>query len=466
VPALRDRAPLAGGLAVGLREAVAGRETLWFGWSGRTVAGAQPTQPHVARSGRMIAATLDLSEASYRGYYRGFANATLWPLLHWRLGLTMFSRDDFDSYMAVNETFATALAPLLRPDDTIWVHDYHLIPLGAALRRLGVAGRIGFFLHVPFPPPRMFAALPRADRLLAALPAYDLIGLQTQEDAANLTAALADAGVGKAGGGPPRGRAFPIGIDPEAFAAAARREAAGADVSRLHDSLAGRALILGVDRLDYTKGLPQRFRGFQRLLERFPARRAQVTFLQIAPVSRGDVAEYRSLRKELDELASQLNGAFAEFDAFPLRFLTRAMARPTLAGAYRLARVGLVTPLRDGMNLVAKEYVAAQASEDPGVLVLSRFAGAAAQLDGALVVNPYDPDEIAEAVDQALAMSLEERQERWHSMAQGVWQGTAAQWGQDFLAALEASGVAGRGRAPGALPGPGGGVIRVAAPHG
>ncbi len=438
VPALRERAPLAGGLAVGLREAVAGRETLWFGWSGRTVNGAQPEHAHTVRSGRLTSATLDLSEASYRGYYHGFSNATLWPLLHWRLGITAFSRGDFETYLAVNETFARALLPLLRPDDSIWVHDYHLIPLGAALRRLGVAGGIGFFLHVPFPPPPVFTALPRAETLLDGLAAYDLVGVQTQEDAAHLNALLDQ----------PLGQAFPIGIDPESFAAAARLAAEGEEVQRLRDSLAGRALVLGVDRLDYTKGLPQRFRGFHRMLQRFPARRGQVTFLQVAPVSRGDVAEYRSLRKELDELAGRVNGEYAEFDYFPLRFLTRAMARPTLAGAYRLARVGLVTPLRDGMNLVAKEYVAAPASEDPGVLVLSRFAGAAPQLQGALLVNPYDPDEIAEALDQALGMGLGERQERWHKMAQGVWQGTAAQWGQDFLAALAATSVSKAGALP------------------
>ena len=435
VPALRERTPLAGGLAVGLRDAVAGRETLWFGWSGKTVprTGGEDHADtvHTNRSGRLTSATIDLDEASYRGFYRNFSNATLWPLMHWRLGITEFSRESFDSYMAVNERFAAALLPLLRPDDLVWVHDYHLIPLGAAMRRLGATCRIGFFLHVPFPPPEMFLALPRADALLDSFSAYDLIGLQTQEDADHLNQAMS----GGRGGG--LARAFPIGIDPGAFSAAARKAETGPDVQRLRTSLAERTLILGVDRLDYTKGLPQRFRGFHRLLQRFPERRSKVTFLQVAPVSRGDVAQYRSLRKELDELAGRVNGEYAEFDYFPLRFLTRPMARPTLAGAYRLARAGLVTPLRDGMNLVAKEYVAAQDPENPGVLVLSRFAGAATQLDGALIVNPYDPDETAEALDAALSMGLEERQERWQSMSKGVWHGTAAEWGRDFLAALE-----------------------------
>jgi trehalose 6-phosphate synthase len=431
VPATRERTPLAGGLAVALREAIAGRETLWFGWSGKTVSGDQPERAQTHTHGKLTTATLDLSEAGYDGFYRGFSNATLWPLLHWRLGITAFSREDYVAYMAVNDAFAAALQPLLRPDDLVWVHDYHLIPLGDALRRRGVECRLGFFLHVPFPPPEMFLALPRGALLLATFAAYDVLGMQTQEDADHLNAALRSSGLN----GEPL--AFPIGIDPESFATAARRAALSAEVQRLRASLGDRRLIIGVDRLDYTKGLPQRFRAFGQMLKRFPEHRSKVTFLQVAPVSRGDVAQYRALRKELDELAGRINGEHAEFDWFPLRYLTRAMARPTLAGVHRVARVGLVTPLRDGMNLVAKEYVAAQDPEDPGVLVLSRFAGAVAQLDGALIVNPYDPDETAEAIHAALAMPLEERRDRWKTMSAGVWQHSALAWARSFLARLE-----------------------------
>ena len=291
--------------------------------------------------------------------------------------------------------------------------------------------RLGFFLHVPFPPHEMFLALPRGAALLATFSAYDVLGMQTQEDADHLNEALRISEL--AGHAQP----FPIGIDADGFATAARRAALSAEVQRLRGSLGERSLIVGVDRLDYTKGLPQRFKAFGKMLKRFPEHRSQVTFLQVAPVSRGDVAQYRALRRELDELAGRINGEHAEFDWFPLRYLTRAMARTTLAGVHRVARVGLVTPLRDGMNLVAKEYVAAQDPEDPGVLVLSRFAGAVAQLDGALIVNPYDPDETAEAMHAALAMPLDERRDRWKRMSAGVWQNSALHWARGFLAELE-----------------------------
>jgi len=431
VPAARDRAQLAGGLAIALRDAIAERETLWFGWSGNEAATETSARPTLSRTGRVGYATIDLAPAAFDGFYRGFSNTMLWPLLHNRVGLAEFKREDLAAYLQVNESFATALAPLLQPDDTVWVHDYHLFPLGASLRRLHVRNRIGFFLHVPFPPPAIYASLPQGDFLLRALGEYDVIGLQTEQDAGFLNEALAQAGV-KA-----RATAFPIGIDPEAFAAAARRSAASAESRRLRDSLAGRALILGVDRLDYSKGLPLRFLGFERLLKRFPEHRNHVTLLQVAPVSRADVEQYQSLRKELDELAGRINGEHAEFDWVPLRYITRTLPRTTLAGFHRYARVGLVTPLRDGMNLVAKEYVAAQDPASPGALVLSCFAGAAHDMQGAILVNPYDPDETAEALHQALTMEEEERRSRWRTMWTAVTRHTARSWARNFLAALE-----------------------------
>jgi trehalose 6-phosphate synthase len=429
-PALRERSQPVGGLAVGLREAIAGRETLWFGWSGTGVPGPAQARPRLSRSGTLTLAQLDLSESDYVGFYRGFSNGMLWPLLHGRVGLAEFRRDDLAAYRAVNEAFAAALAPMLRPDDLVWAHDYHLFLFGAALRAHGFAGRLGFFLHVPFPPPSLFRLLPQGETLLQALEAYDLVGLQTQEDATNLNHALVERGLS------PVAEVFPIGIDPDAFASAAAQAALSDESQRLAESLGERALILGVDRLDYTKGLPQRFRGFAQLLRRFPEHRQQVTYMQVAPVSRGDVAEYRALRRELDELAGRINGQHAEFDWMPLRYITRAIPRATLAGFYRRARVGLVTPLRDGMNLVAKEYVAAQDPHDPGALVLSRFAGAADEMEGALLVNPFDPDETAEALHTALGMELAERVERWQSMNRAVRHNTAASWSRSFLARL------------------------------
>jgi trehalose 6-phosphate synthase len=419
----------AGGLAVGMKDAIAGRETLWFGWSGETA--AEPGPPRQVTVGQLTLATVDLSAAEYDGFYRGFSNGMLWPVLHGRIGLATFRRDDLAAYLAVNEVFARGLAPLLRPDDVIWVQDYHLIPLGQALRGQGVRNRIGFFLHVPFPPPASFDDMPRAEDLLRAMGAYDLIGLQTRPDAVHLNESLTPLGLA------PRAAAFAIGIDPVSFAADAARAATGQEVRRLAASMGERALVLGVDRLDYTKGLPQRFHGFAQLLRRFPEHRRHVTLLQVAPVSRGDVAQYRALRRELDGLVGRINGDYAEVDWAPIRYITRAVARQTLAGMHRLARVGLITPLRDGMNLVALEYVAAQDPAHPGALVLSRFAGAAELLDGALLVNPHDPDETAEALHTALTMPQAERRERWTTMNRAVQKNTAAAWAHSFLAALE-----------------------------
>ncbi len=356
----------------------------------------------------------------------------LWPLLHGRLGLSEFRRADFEAYLAVNSLFAGVLAGQLRGDDVVWVHDYHLIPLGQALRDAGAGQRLGFFLHTPFPPPFLFDTLPQGERLLRGFAAYDVIGTQTKDDAANLNACLKAAGVAA------RAKAFPIGIDPDSFARDAERAEGGAEDRRLHDSLGERALILGVDRLDYTKGLAQRLRGFAQLLARFPEHRGHVSYLQVTPVSRGDVSQYRALRRELDELAGFINGQHAEFDWVPLHYITRSVPRTTLAGFHRRARVGLVTPLRDGMNLVAKEYVAAQDPADPGVLVLSRFAGAASDMRGAILVNPYDPDEIAEAIHAALTLDQAARRERWGAMHRAVRTQSAAAWAGAFLAALEA----------------------------
>jgi trehalose 6-phosphate synthase len=427
VPPMGRATAVAGGLAIALQEAVKRTQLLWFGWSGEM---SGRTAPAIVTRGLRSQALLDLTPEEHRLYYTGFCNGMLWPLLHYRFGLAEFRRDEEEAWRAVNTRFAEALLPLLRPDDTIWVHDFHLFPLGAALRARGVRAPIGFFLHVPFPPPALFAALPRGDALLDDLGAYDLIGTQTEEDAGHLRAALAPLGLA------PEIGAYPVGIDADGFTRAATRAAARRDVARFRDSLVGRRLIFGVDRLDYSKGLPQRLAGYADLLKRFPQHRGRVTFLQCAPVSRGDVRQYRLLRRELDELVGRINGEFAEVDWVPLRWTTRPIARGVLAGFLGIARVALVTPLRDGMNLVAKEFVAAQPPEDPGVLVLSRFAGAARELAGALLVNPNDPDETAEVLDVALSMPLAERRARWKQDFEHLRAAGATGWSRAFLARL------------------------------
>ncbi|WP_119421624.1 alpha,alpha-trehalose-phosphate synthase (UDP-forming) [Desertibaculum subflavum] len=441
----RERGARAGGLAVALREALAKHGGLWFGWSGETSAEASDT-PRVLRTPQGAYATLDLSEAEHAGFYVGFANSTLWPLFHYRLGLIDFRRAAFEAYLGVNRRFAAALAPMVEPDDLVWVHDYHFIPMATKLRKLGLRNRIGFFLHIPFPAKEVLTALPGHERLVADLCAYDLVGFQTQGDVEAFQGYIASEAGGRVGDGwvEAFGRrlrvgAFPIGIDAEAFAEAAVKAAASEETQRLKDSLAGRRLMIGVDRLDHSKGLPKRFEAFQELLGTHPEHRGKVTFMQIAPISRGEVAQYRTLRRELEGLAGRINGKYAEFDWAPVRYLNRAFVRTTLAGFYRFACVGLVTPLRDGMNLVAKEYVAAQDPADPGVLILSRFAGAARELDGALIVNPFDIDQLAAAMHRALRMPLDERRARWSGMMDIVRRHDITHWRETFMAALIAA---------------------------
>jgi len=364
----------------------------------------------------------------------------LWPLLHGLPSLCSYRRSDHEAYDRVNEFFASTLAPLLREDDVIWVHDYQLFPMGRMLRSRGVTSPIGFFLHVPFPSSDVFTILPHAESVIRDLGAYDLVGTQIDDDAAHVNGLLTGFGLAETA------HSFPVGIDPAELADAATRAPRSALWRKLSTSLAGRALILGVDRLDYTKGIPHRFRGFAQLLAQHPEHRNTTTLLQIAPVSRGEVVTYRALRRELDELVGRINGDYADVDWTPLRYMTRTLPRSALAGFYRLARVGLVTPLRDGMNLVAKEYIAAQDPQDPGVLVLSRFAGAAEELHDAIIVNPYDPDDIADAVHQALTMPIAERRARWDRMIGSLRVNTASAWAASFIAALEA--IALRGATP------------------
>lgn len=444
VPAYGDRKEQSGGLAVALDEALK-QETLWFGWSGQTAETTSAT-PVLSQRRSVTLATIDLGEEDYRRFYVGFANSSLWPLLHYRTGIMDFSRDDYHGYRTVNRQFADALSPLLRPDDIVWIHDYHLMPLAHDLRERGHANRMGFFLHVPFPSANIFEVLPCARALVRDLAACDLVGFQTEDNSDNFLASVSRlAGATLEGDGrfrldgrSSRSIAVPVGIDPIRFGRTAERASHGENARRLRESLSGRRLIIGVDRLDYSKGLPNRLEAYVRLLEQFPQHRLKVSYLQVAPRSRGDVDEYKLLKRNLDRQTGKINGKFAEFDWVPLRYMTRGLPRSTLAGFYRTAAVGLVTPLRDGMNLVAKEYVAAQEALDPGVLVLSRFAGAAAHMREALIVNPYDADEVAEAIHEALVMPQDERRSRWEALYATVDRDSAAAWCQRFLEELSA----------------------------
>jgi trehalose 6-phosphate synthase len=425
------KAAQAGGVAVALASLVRSRPSLWFGWSGEVEEDAQP----VCRNGRI--ATVPLSPIEHERFYLGYANATLWPVFHNRLDLAQFDSGFFEQYHAVNARFAAALQPMLQPEDIIWVHDYHLIPLAAELRALGVRNPIGFYLHIPFPPWQTFMAIPEHGALARGFAAYDLVGLQTQYDAANLIDYLSN---GAHGSLLSDGRirvsdrlmtvaGIPVGINVADFAKPAREPAfaQGRRVSR----------IIGVDRLDYTKGLSQKFMAFGRFLEEHPQYRREVVLTQIAPPSRQDVEAYSQMRRQLESLAGSINGRFGELDWVPIHYIHRSTPRRRLAGIYRSSRIGMVTPLRDGMNLVAKEYVAAQDPDDPGVLLLSRFAGAAEELEAALIVNPYDVDAMAGTIRNALEMGLDERRGRHAAMMGVIEKHSVDQWCQSFLASLE-----------------------------
>ena len=431
-----------GGLAVAVLAALKEAGGVWLGWSGKLL-DAPGGPPKLKRAGSLTYAMLDLAQADFDLYYNGHANSTLWPIFHYRIQLAHYSRAAEDGYRRVNAQFADALLPLLRPGDRIWVHDYQLIPLGRLLRDRGVTAPIGFFLHTPFPTPEVLRTLPTHEVLLQDLAAYDVVGLHTTRDRDALLAAWH-----RGWRETPDGRieiagrrivveSFPISIETEEIAADAPGAWNMRSAHRLRDSLVGRDLIIGVDRLDYSKGLPRRFEAFRTLLERWPERRGRVSYMQIAPPTRGEVADYQEIRHQLESLAGSINGEFADIDWVPLRYLNKSVPRKTLLGFYRSARVGLVTPMRDGMNLVAKEYVAAQDPEDPGVLVLSEFAGAAEELDAALIVNPFDVERVAEALERALTMPVEERRDRHASMMRVLRANDIGHWRRRFLAALE-----------------------------
>ena len=434
----------AGGLAAAMQSALSETGGLWFGWSGRIVA-PDARELREQREGDIEYALLDLTRAEYEAYYLGFANRTLWPLLHFQPNLIDYSREQHAGYLEVNKLFAQRLAPLLRGDDRVWVHDYHLIPLASELRKLGVDAPIGFFLHVPLPPAQLLNTLPGHEELFSTFGAYDLVGLQTKDDLRALHDYLREecgARVERDGratmrdGHTFRSAAFPISIDTERVAKQAANAVRSPASERLRGSLEGRELAIGIDRLDYSKGLPKRFEAFGRFLATHPQWRSRVSFLQIAPPSRQDVPEYRELRTRLERTAGAINGRYAEPDWMPIRYVNRSFNQSTLAGFYRIADIAVVTPLRDGMNLVAKEYVAAQDGEDPGVLILSSFAGAADELKQAIIINPFDSDDIAESLVAALRMPLGERRERWRAMYDYLVQNDVVAWRTRYLDAL------------------------------
>jgi trehalose 6-phosphate synthase len=378
-------------------------------------------------------------------YYNGFSNTSLWPICHYLLGFFRFDRREYDEYRRVNVLFARKLLPLLQPDDIIWVHDYHLIPLASELRRAGVDNPIGFFLHVPFPDIEVMRVLPVYKQLLRCLCAYDVVGFHTPRDLASFNEAINQDEIGgamdadrrhKLSGRSFRADVFPIGIDVDDCYELASTARQSDNTKRMVHHLHDRDLIIGVDRLDYSKGLEERFRAVERLFQNYPENRGQVSYIQIAPKTRAGVRAYDDIRHKLEQATGEINAEFADIDWIPIRYLNRAFDRPTLMEFFHVATVGLVTPIRDGMNLVSKEFVASQDPENPGVLVLSLMAGAAHELTDAVLVNPYDIDGVADGIQKALTMPLGERKERHAGMIDILKRNDITAWRTRFMDAL------------------------------
>lgn len=428
-----------GGLAVALQAALREAGGLWFGWSGREVEEFTGSVRFEENDG-VRSAVVDLEPQDVEEYYNGFANMTLWPLFHYRIDLAKYNRSFGSGYERVNKRFAEPLHVMIEPDDIVWINDYHLIPIASQLREHGIENRIGFFLHTPWPPTRLLVSLPHHERLVRSMFAYDVLGFQTGEwlesflhYCQNELGGTVDGEYVTVDGRTIRAAACPIGIDFATFQKAASTPAAQEIAERMRKSLRQLSMIVGVDRLDYSKGLEERLNSFETYLNRHAEAHRAVVLIQVAPPSRGEVEQYRAVREKLNELAGRINGAFAEVDWTPIRYVNRGYSRDELAALYRSGKVGLVTPLRDGMNLVAKEYVAAQDPEDPGVLVLSRFAGAAAQMQEALLVNPYAPEEVADAIHTALTMPLAERKRRHRILLEGVANEDVHWWREKFV---------------------------------
>jgi trehalose 6-phosphate synthase len=437
--------PLAGGLAAALLPMVRDSGAIWVGSSGPSndITPSHDSFAKVEALGSGALATVDMPAKHYRGFYEGFANSALWPALHSRPDLIHVTADDYASYREINAFMARALLRFNSPQAVFWIQDYHFLSLGAELRRLGVERPLGFFLHTPWAERRTMSAVPHCSELAEAMLAYDLIGFQTVEDRQNFEDYLRTEldlnvvdGMAASHWGLTQLATFPIGIDVEEFATRATKAINRTEVVRLRESLHGAKLVLGVDRLDYSKGLANRIRAIDRMLEIEPGLKRHMSLLQVAVPSRGNIKAYRELKAELAGLVGEVNGRHGEVDWAPIRYLNKGFSQLTLAGFYRAASVGLVTPLHDGMNLVAKEYVAAQDPFDPGVLVLSSFAGAAKELDAALLINPHDIDGMARQIAAGLKMSVEERRERWRAMMRRLKAASVQAWFTHFLHVL------------------------------
>jgi trehalose 6-phosphate synthase/phosphatase len=430
-----------GGLASGLSSVHASGKSLWIGWPGvNTEPGAERERIDQAMPEGTLA--VHFTEAEMERFYDGVANGVLWPLFHYLLERVPKDIRDWDSYEEANRRFADAVADVAQPDDVIWIQDYQLMRVPALLRERLPRARIGFFLHIPFPSSEVFRILPQRETVLRGLLGADLVGFHTFNDQRHFSASLlsvlgfeSEVDHVDVEGRSVRTGVFPMGIDAHAFGDRAR-EASVIEASRaLRAAHGAEKLVLGVDRLDYTKGITRKFLAVERLLERSPRFRNKFRLVQVAVPSRETVGAYRELKREIEEIAGRVNGAQATLHSAPIHYVYDSVDRDSLVASYAAADVMLVTPLRDGMNLVAKEYVASRVDGD-GVLVLSEFAGAATELAEALVVNPYDIAGIATNLERALDMPESERRKRMKRLRETVERRPVELWAGSFLETL------------------------------
>jgi trehalose 6-phosphate synthase len=440
-----------GGLVTAINPVLRDRGGLWIGWLGRSEEECEQIpslQQLLEKAGVEIGhdlETVGLSEEEIQKYYYGFSNAILWPLFHDLLSKCRFDPSFWQAYQKVNAKFACKVANLTSDKDFIWIHDYHLFLVGRELNRLGANRSTGFFMHTPFPPLDIFLRLPWRATILHAMLDYDLIGFQTVRDRRNFIQCVRSLVPGARVSG--RGQVaaikthehevrvgvFPISIDFQEFAGLADSQDVAEKAWLIHESHPNRKIMLGVDRLDYTKGIPERLLAFANALERYPELRGQISLIQVVVPSRREVEEYEALKQEIEQLVGQINGQFADMSWTPVHYVFRSLDRTELTAYYRTSEIMLVTPLKDGMNLVAKEYCAASI-EDEGVLILSEFAGAAAQMkDGALLVNPHDIEGIADAIHQAFFMDKQERGSRMRRLRESVQRNDIFRWVDSYL---------------------------------
>jgi trehalose 6-phosphate synthase len=445
----------AGGLVTALGPVLRDRGGRWIGWSGHSEAAG--LHDELQRVGTELGYTfepVDLTEEEIAGFYQGLANETLWPLFHDLIGHCNFDPAYWPTYVDVNAKFARAVADASSEDDYVWVQDYHLMLVGRALADLGVRRRLGFFLHIPFPPLDVFEKIPWRQEILDGLLHFELVGFQTERDLRNylqcLEYRLEDAQIDasddratiRVNGRVVRAGAFPISIDYANFLERSVSDPVSELVARVRMKLPSRNLILGLDRLDYTKGIPQRLEAFDTALRRYPELSGRVTLLQIVVPSRSGVGDYAELKDEIDRMVGRVTGDHAAAGWAPIQYIFRRLTQTELLAYYRACDVALITPLKDGMNLVCKEYCACSL-EDDGVLILSEFAGAAQELrDGAILVNPFDTSAVADAIHEAVTMSENERHHRMQHLRAHIRKHNVFRWVDRFLAA--AAGVDGR----------------------